>query len=224
VLFFLRFAPELARRGARLAFRGDPRLHAMLARTGLFALGLAARCATRTVSKLSSSATCRGFSEPKSARFPQPLPLAPLPERSSACARSLEARGPRPWNALTWRGGVASAGPARTQVKEWRPISSGEAVRGRPGDLDRHPAHCRARASSSASPRSARRSATSARPTTISRTCSRCSSLADGYIGVSNANTHLRAGARRRRCRCWCRIRRNGAGASRGRARRGSAA
>src|SRR5207248_1359285 len=35
-LFFLRFAPALRAQGATLELAGDPRLHAMLARTGLF--------------------------------------------------------------------------------------------------------------------------------------------------------------------------------------------
>src|SRR5439155_24648784 len=36
ILFFLRFAPALRARAARLSFAGEPRLHPLLARTGLF--------------------------------------------------------------------------------------------------------------------------------------------------------------------------------------------
>ena len=64
ILFFLRFAPELVERGARLAFRGDARLHSMLARTGLFELGIGAPDASshRRASRRSPLATFRGCS------------------------------------------------------------------------------------------------------------------------------------------------------------------
>ena len=127
-IFFLRFAPELVRRGARLAYRGDARLAAMLERTGQFALGVAAAGAPAPPA---SSERGQAGPEPifigdlpwltganEAGGFPPPLKLEPLPEQLRAARALLEAAGPAPWVALTWRGGVAGAGPARTQLKE----------------------------------------------------------------------------------------------------------
>ena len=130
-LFFLRFAPELVARGAALAFRGDARLHGMLRRTGWFALGLVAppdpssgleRLAIGDLPWLLEA------NDPQ--RFPPPLPLTPLPDRASAARERLARLGPPPWIALTWRSGVASRGPARTQVKEIRLALLAEALHG----------------------------------------------------------------------------------------------
>jgi tetratricopeptide (TPR) repeat protein len=197
VLFFLRFAPELARRGAALAFRGDARLHAMLARTGLFALGIEGENAPAApelesvfIGDLPWLLDAR---DPK--RFPDALALAPLPQRVARMRAALEAAGPRPWIALTWRGGVASTGPARTQLKEFEPARLGAALRGLPGTwigIQRLP-----------------------RPGELERLSDAIGMgvhdfsganddledmlallwLVDEYIGVSNANTHLRASA-----------------------------
>ena len=197
VLFFLRFAPELTRRGARLAFRGDARLHGMLARTGLFDLGVAPGDAPLGELQglyVGDLPWLLGADDP--ARFPAPLALSPLPERIVSMRARLEAAGPRPWTALTWRGGVASAGPARTQVKELSPSRLGEALRGRSGTwigIQRLP----------------RPGEFAAFTEALGATVHDFSganedleemlallALADDYVGVSNANAHLRAGAR----------------------------
>lgn len=196
VLFFLRFAPELARRGAALAFRGDARLHAMLARTGLFALGIeddntpAAGLESVFIGDLPWLLDARGAE-----RFPEALALSPLPERVARVRASLEAAGPRPWVALTWRGGVASPGPARTQVKEVEPSRLGEALRGvpgtwigiqrlpRPGEFERFSAAIGAQVHDFSGSNDDLEDMLA------------LLSLVDEYIGVSNANAHLRASA-----------------------------
>ena len=119
VLFFLRFAPELARRGAQLAFRGDARLHSLLARTGHFALGMGPEkdaTAGMEVVFIGDLPWLTDANDP--ARFPPALPLEALLERVAAMRARLEATGPAPYIALTWRAGVAAVGPARSQVKE----------------------------------------------------------------------------------------------------------
>jgi hypothetical protein len=130
-IFFLRFAPELVRRGARVAYRGDARLAAMLERTGLFALGVAAAGTAASGMEAISIGDLpwlTGANDP--ARFPPPLRLEPLPEHVREARALLESAGAGPWVALTWRGGVASAGPARTQVKEIAPERLGATLAG----------------------------------------------------------------------------------------------
>ena len=197
VLFFLRFAPELTRRGARLAFRGDARLHGMLARTGLFDLGLAPDDAPLGDLQglfVGDLPWLLGADDP--ARLPEPLPLTALPERLVSMRARLEAAGPRPWTALTWRGGVASAGPARTQVKELAASRLAEALRGRPGTwigIQRLP-----RPGEFATFAEALGAAVhdfSAANEDLEEMLALLA-LVDDYVGVSNANAHLRAGAR----------------------------
>jgi hypothetical protein len=188
VLFFLRFAPELVARGATLAFRGDARLHAMLARTGLFAGGLSA----------DGVAAPAGFHPihvgdlpwllraDDSARLPPPLPL-----QANFASAVVKGDGAI---ALTWRGGIASIGPARTQVKEV--------------PLERLAAEARSRGTRFVSiqrhPRAGEREAVERLLGAPVEDASALNDdleamlafLADArdYVGVSNANMHLRAG------------------------------
>ncbi len=195
VLFFLRFAPELVERGAQLAFRGDARLHAMLDRTGLFASGFAAENAPGEALEPVWIGDLPWLLEARDPRrFAPALPLAPLPERVDRWRRALEALGPRPWVALTWRAGVASAGPSRTQCKAIEPAQLGRALRGTHGTwlgIQRHP-----------EPGEMARvaAALGARVHDLSHANDDLEdmlallSIVDEYVGVSNANTHLRAG------------------------------
>jgi tetratricopeptide (TPR) repeat protein len=195
VLFFLRFAPQLAARGAALAFRGDARLHAMLHRTGHFTLGLGTeRDAAPGCEAIAIGDLPWLLEANDPGRFPPALALTPIAERLRAAREALAALGPPPYFALTWRAGVASSGPARTQVKEVPVARLGEALRGvratwigvqrlpREGEyaaLSRAlgaPVHDRSAANEDLEEMLALLSAV------------------DRYAGVSNANTHLRAG------------------------------
>ena len=146
VLFFLRFAPELARRGAQLAFRGDARLHAMLARTGLFALGMRGRRRRRR--------RARGDLRRRPAvaarrRRPGALPARRCPRAARRARRARwrarsQPLGPAPRIALTWRAGVdrrrarAHAGEG-SAARSARPARC--AARRRPGSrVQRRPA------------------------------------------------------------------------------------
>jgi Tfp pilus assembly protein PilF len=195
VLFFLRFAPELVRRGARLAFRGDARLHSMLERTGLFALGIASEGVEAPgleAIRIGDLPFLLAIDDPAGA--PPSLALAPRAESLLPMRSALEASGPPPYVALTWRAGLASAGPSRTQLKEVDPATLGESLRGitatwigvqrlpREGELQKlsdaigAPVHDFSRCNDSLEEMLA------------------LLSLADRYAGVSNANTYLRAG------------------------------
>jgi tetratricopeptide (TPR) repeat protein len=132
-LFFLRFAPEAVRRGARLAFRGDPRLHSILARTGLFALGLEGETSASGPHEevfAGDLPWLLGIEEP--ARFPGPLPLQPDPNRVRDWRVKLAALGTGPHVALTWRAGTATpGGPSRTLGKDLPPALLGQRLRDR---------------------------------------------------------------------------------------------
>ncbi len=118
VVFFLRFAPELARRGALLGFRGDARLASMLERTRLFALGVREVGAPPIEGERVFIGDLPWLLEANvPERFPPALALAPLADRVERLRARLAACGPRPWIGLTWRAGVASAGPSHTQLK-----------------------------------------------------------------------------------------------------------
>lgn len=194
ILFFLRFAPELVRRGAALAFRGDARLHPILERTGLFALGCAGESAESgelepvAIGDLPWLLTANDASD-----FPPPLALSARPDRVTAMRARLPECGLPPI-AITWRSGVASAGPARTQVKQVTIDELGGALRGlravwvsfqrlpRPGE------------------REALEQALGAPVLDFSEANADLEdalailSLMQGYVGTSNANTHFGAG------------------------------
>jgi tetratricopeptide (TPR) repeat protein len=192
-LFFLRFAPELARRGATLAFRGDPRLHSMLGRTRLFTLGLEAEREPAAGLEMLFVGDLPWLLEAREpALFPPPLKLAPVPER---VARWRQALGPstRPRVAVTWRAGTTSPGPSRTQLKAIPPATLGHFLRERGADL----------VSVQRLPQPGERESLEAacgRPVSDASAANddleemlALLSIVDGYVGVSNTNTHLRA-------------------------------
>ncbi|MGZ5032783.1 MAG: tetratricopeptide repeat protein [Usitatibacter sp.] len=194
VLFFLRFAPELARRGARLAFRGDTRLHPLLERTGLFALGVdheRAPAAGLEAVFIGDLPWLLAADDPR--HFPAPLALSPQPERVERLRASFQALGPRPWVALTWRAGTTTPGPVRTQLKEIAPAQLGRALR----------AHEATWISAQRLPRGGEREALADALGAPVHDASAANDdleeilallgVVDGYVGVSSANTHLRA-------------------------------
>jgi len=192
VLFFLRFAPELVRRGATLAFHGDPRLHPFLERTGVFAAG------------------CRGASEALNGEEPlfigdlpwllqatdprayPPLPLAAVSKATAAMRERLD-RLARPLIAITWRAGVGPTGVSGSRFKEV-PLEAMAAalggVRGTWIAIQRRPRPGEVEAVSAAF------------GAPFHDFCAANEDLeemaallarVDRYVGVSNANTHLRA-------------------------------
>jgi tetratricopeptide (TPR) repeat protein len=197
ILFFLRFAPELVTRDATLAFRGDARLHPMLERTGLFKGGLVAGfepVASDETIAIGDLPWLLGANDARD--FPPPLALTPLPERVEAMRARLESAGPAPRIALTWRAGSTNAGPRQSQLKTIPLDAFGKALRGRratwigiqrleePEERDTlsramgAPVHDFSKVNDDLEDMLA------------------LLSLVDDYIGVSNANTHLRAALR----------------------------
>ncbi len=195
VLFFLRFAPELVRRGAALAFRGDARLHTMLERTGCFALGLAdANAPAEGLEPVFIGDLPWLLEAAAVPRFAPPLALVPRPQDIARARQLLEAAGPRPWIGLTWRGGVASAGPARTQLKEVDLALLAATLRGVQATwigVQRLPAA--GEFARLAGALGAPVHDLSAANDDLERMLA-VQSLLDDYVTVSNANVHLRAG------------------------------
>lgn len=195
VLFFLRFAPELVRRGARLAFRGDARLHPMLARTGLFALGMGAPDAPAPGLEAIPVGDLPWLLEMNdAAKAPASLRLAPEPQRVARMRELLESQGARPRVALTWRAGVKSPGPTKTQLKEIEPAMLGAALRGNRAtwiSVQRFPREGeREKLSASIGAPVLDMSAANADLEDMLALLS----LVDSYIAVSNANIYLCAG------------------------------
>jgi tetratricopeptide (TPR) repeat protein len=194
-LFFLRWAPELAARGASLAFRGDARLHPMLARTKLFALGCGDVNADATGMEtvfVGDLPWLTGLDEP--ARFPPPLPLEPDASRLESWRAKLAALGPAPYVALTWRAGTTGTGPNRNLLKDVPPALLGQRLRS-----DRATWVSVQRAPGSGE-REALEQALGAPVHDASYANNDLEEIlaliaaVDDYVGVSNTNTHLRGG------------------------------
>jgi Flp pilus assembly protein TadD len=199
VLFFLRYAPLLRARGARLDFIGDPRLHGMLARTGLFA-ALAAGPDSRLGASIEVLAGDLPYLAPEAqtaATVPAPLALSAEPARAAAMRERLLALGPAPHIAVAWRSGEPAAALAESLFKELPLEGFGRALLNAPGTLvsvQRNPgpgetASLAARAQRPVHDLSAMNGDLEDALALMS--------VIDDYVGVSSTNVHLRAGAGR---------------------------
>ncbi len=168
----------------------------MLARTGIFALGIEAENIPAPGMELAHVGDLPWLAGMKDAAdAPPPLALSPEPARLARLNERLLSLGPRPWLALTWRGGVESVGPSRSQLKEVGVATLGAALHGRRATW----------ISVQRRPRAGERERLAAALEAPVHDFSDCNedleemlallALVDGYIGVSNANSHLRAGA-----------------------------
>jgi tetratricopeptide (TPR) repeat protein len=192
-VFFLRYATAVKEAGAALQYVGDPRLHALLMRTGVFA-SVADRAPSRDQELAILAADLPLlFPGEQASRLPPPLALSVDGGRLASARERLRALGPAPYVALTWRAGEPKEGELRL-VKEIAPRALGEALRGVPatwisvqrgarddelsalqGGLER-PVHDLGAVNSDLDEALALMAAV------------------DDYVGVSNTNMHLRAG------------------------------
>jgi Flp pilus assembly protein TadD len=106
-LFFLRYAPLVKAQGARVACQCDARLAGMLRRTGVFETVAVHGEPTPAGDLRFLMGDLPGLLGPL--LHPAPLALAPLPERVTAMRRRLAACGPPPWIGITWRAGTPPA-------------------------------------------------------------------------------------------------------------------
>lgn len=178
-LFFLRFAPELQRRGAEIVVDVDKRLQPMLARAGF-------RITGRTDESVLTGDLPFRLGHERAEDSPPSLRLAPLAGRVEL-QRALLAGLPRPWIAVSWRAGV------RRQLKAIDPRALGAALRDvsgtivvvqrnpQPGELDAFAATLgRGLVDASAA-------------NDDLETMLALMSLVDRHAAVSNTNLHLRA-------------------------------
>jgi len=188
VLFFLRFAPELRRRGAAIAFEGDPRLAPLLSRTRLFERAL-------EPSQRAFIGDLPWLLEANDPERHPPLALVPDASRVERWRGRLREWGPGPYVAFTWRAGtVTTGGPVRLQSKEVTPQLLAATVRGETAtwiSVQRLPREGEREALASAL--GAQVHDASAANDDLDEMLA-LMSVVDDYVGVSNANTHLRAG------------------------------
>ncbi|HXF66258.1 MAG TPA: tetratricopeptide repeat protein [Burkholderiales bacterium] len=202
-LFFLRFAPLLRARGARITYLSGAKLASLLARSPALDTVVAESAALPSGEAVLLAGdlplallSTPGLGEPCPALAP-PFPLAPLPDRLAAQRAALARLGPPPYLGLTWRAGTP---PAQVRGAHWvlfkqAPLEAfGAALRGLEATLlalQRHP-----------EPGEIERLAQAAgRPvhdlSALNEDLEAMLALlavVDDYIGVSNTNMHLRAG------------------------------
>jgi tetratricopeptide (TPR) repeat protein len=195
-LFFLRFAPALKAAGTRLRFAGEPRLHPLLARSGLFESFDANAVSQPSagwlpimVGDLPSVVAGNGQS------YLPPLPLPPDAARVAKWRSALESAGPRPWIGVTWRAGTPSAQVAHALYKTVPIDGLFAALRPLGGTVIALQRRCEPRELDEA------RRALGAPVHDFSganddlEDALALVSLLDRHVGVSNTNTHLAAAA-----------------------------
>ena len=193
-LFFMRFAGEAAKRGARLRFWGDGRLGPMLVRSGL---AVEWHRADRPPPGLDPARLVWVGDLPHmlsvGSAFPPAVKLVIEDSRRERMSARLAAAGPPPYVALTWRAGLPRQGKT-VLAKEIDPAQLGRALAGIPAtfvSVQRGPR---------ADEMQALGSALGATVHDFSSVNSELDDmlalmgLVDEYAGVSNTNTHLRAG------------------------------
>lgn len=198
MVFFLRFAPLLAARGAVVDVACDARLHSMLDRTGVFGrFASSARELARegVVEVLAGDLPlllepAEGFGAPPS------IALTPQPPRLESLKARLAALGPPPYVALAWRAGIARFGVEESLFKELPLEELGAALRGmhatwisvqrepRRGETEMLAEHIGAPVHDLSSMNEDLEEALA------------LMALADYSVGVSNTNVHLRAATR----------------------------
>jgi tetratricopeptide (TPR) repeat protein len=194
-LFFLRYAEALRDLGARLVFRGDVRLHPLLERARLFEACVAPNAASPPAAgSVAISAGDLPRCRP-GLGYRKPLALSPLPERVEK-ARAALAKLRRPL-AVTWRAGTRSDDPYGILFKEIDVDLLGRALAACGRDLvsvQRLPAAGERERLANAAGRSVLDF--SSWNDDLEDALALMAAI-DGYVGVSNTNMHLRAGAGR---------------------------
>jgi hypothetical protein len=197
-LFFLRFAAAVKSRGAQITYRGNARIALMLERVPALDRVLAENLtlpAADLYQLVGDLPRALGASD-----FLPPLALAPQPRQLEFMKQRLAALGPPPYLGLTWRAGVA---PEQQRGADWVlhktvPLealcTALREVEGTLVGLQRHPE----------SGELERLAMLAGKPlhdlTALNEDLEgmlALLALLDDYIGVSNTNMHLRAGAGR---------------------------
>ncbi len=192
ILFFLRFVPRLLAAGATVEFAGEPRLHSVLARTGLFArISDAPDLATPGFAVLAGDFP---LLLKDAAKAVSPLALKADAERLKRARARLAQFGPGPYVAIAWRSGIAKIEHLETLYKEVPLDEFGRALSGTRATLisvQREPADgeldrlARAAGATIHDASQANEDLEDALAMLAA---------VDDYAGVSSTNVHLRAG------------------------------
>jgi Flp pilus assembly protein TadD len=196
-LFFLRFAPELKRCGASLAFVGDERLYPLVENaalpTPLFDLGCGASARTAQASRIAVGDLPLLLGATNPADFPAALPLRADAARAQAWREKLALVGPAPYIGITWRAGTESVGEAKKLYKRVSAGTLANALADLPGtivSLQRNP---RPEESTEVDAVFQGRLFDASAVNDDLLDMLALLSVLDDYVGVSNTNTHLRA-------------------------------
>ncbi len=192
ILFFLRFVPRLIAAGATVEFAGEPRLHTVLARTGLFArISETPDPATAGFAVLAGDLPLLVDEVAKSA---PPLTLVPDPARLAAARARLAQLGPAPYLAIAWRAGIAKVEGAETLYKEVPLEDFGRALSGTGATIvsvQREPAAGELERLSRAAGATVHDASQANED--LEEALAMMAAV-DDYAGVSSTNVHLRAG------------------------------
>jgi Flp pilus assembly protein TadD len=196
-LFFLRFVPQVRARGHRLAFWGDARLHSILRRTGHFEHFMAPEAMPGPgLAVIWAGDLPRLLDAVDPAAFPPPLPLVADAGRREAMRVRLAAWGSPPYVGLTWRAGLEPTGKV-VLSKQLAPAVLGAALRDIKAtwiSLQRKPLAEDLAAIGSAMGQTVH---DAGGVNDDLEEALALLELLDDYVGVSNTNTHLRAGVGR---------------------------
>ena len=193
-LFFLRFAPELTRRGARIVYQAGAGIASIVERlscidalidegadAGEDAMGI-------LVGDLPYLLEARSAAD-----IPPPLALEPAPGRTDAMRGRLESFGPPPYIGVTWRAGVKNQPGAVFKLAPLGEIAKGlGATEGTVLVLQRHPEPGEIEELGHGLGREAQ-DLTALNDDLEDMLA--LLALLDEYVTVSNTNVHLRAGA-----------------------------
>lgn len=208
-IFFLRFAAEIKARGARITYRSTPKIASMLARVASIDRVIPDTEPIPTADHvllvgdlpvaLASGQLPPTARESNSIQLPPPLALTPLAHQLTAIAARLARLGPPPYMGITWRGGTApeqqTSGMSWMLFKQIPLRELGEALQGVQGTflaLQRNP---EAREIEQLSGFLGKPLHDLTALNEDLEAMLALLALIDDYVGVSNTNMHLRAGA-----------------------------
>ena len=197
-MFFLRFAAALKSRGAEIVCRSSAQIASILERVPVLDEAFPANLPMPLadlyllVGDLPRALDARDF--------PPPLALTPLPQRIESVKERLAALGPPPYLGLTWRAGIA---PAQQRGTDWV-LHKNVQLEALCGALQNVAGTLIALQRNPEAGEVERLAMLAARPvhdlTALNDDLESMLALlaiVDDYIGVSNTNMHLRAGAGR---------------------------
>jgi Flp pilus assembly protein TadD len=192
-LFFLRFAPSLRARGARLAYGPPPKLAGIVARSGWVDEVIAAGDESTQFDHAFAVSELALVAGAPYSPLPPSLRIGARPDRIEAMRARLAGFGPRPWIGVTWRAGTGFkvSEYASLLSKRVDPTLLGKSLAALPGSLvslQRGPSHAETVLLEQALGR--RALDLSVANEDLEDMCALLSVL-DAYVGVSNTNMHL---------------------------------